>query len=167
MTKNESIGLALRIASIFLVFYVLEKAAATIPGWGRVGEVSTTAIVVMLVVPLVFAGILWKFAFPLSKILLPPATQITEDIRWSLTDIEATAFTIIGVYVLSSAIPDGFYIASVFIQSSTFKADLGQVSITSRLIFIIVRLIIGFWLLLGAKGLHDFLHKVRSAGKRV
>ena len=168
MTKNETVGLSLRIASIFFVLSVLQKTVATIPEWNRVGEVSTTAIVFMLIVPLMFAGILWKFAFYLSKILLPPTTPTAEDIRWSLADIETTAFTIIGIYVLSGAIPDGFYLTSVFIQSSALKADLGQApSITLRFISIVIKLIIGFWLLLGAKGLRDFLYKVRSAGKRI
>lgn len=168
MTKNETVGLSLRIASIFLFFSALQKTAVTIPEWNRVGEVSATAIVFMLIVPLLFAVILWKFAFSLSKILLPPTTPTAEDIRWSLTDIETTAFTIIGVYMLSDAIPDGFYLASVFIQSSAFKADLGQApSITLRFISTVIKLVIGFWLLLGAKSLSDFLSKVRSAGKRI
>lgn len=167
MTKNETVGLAVRIAAILLIYSAVNKAVATIPVWNREGEVSTAAIIFMLL-PLALAVVMWKCAFSFTKYLLPSKTEDAEVSKWGLSDIQETAYTIIGVYVLSGAIPDGAYLFSVVIQGAALNANFGRSDspIIARSIITTVKLIIGFWLMFGANGLCDFLRKVKTAGQR-
>ena len=161
MTKNENLGLAMRIASIILIFSVINKALAIIPVLNHVSEPSMIAIVLL---PLAFAITVWKYAYSFSEYLLPPKTENAEIPKWELSDIQEASYTIIGVYVVSDNIPEAVYLLSTVIHNASINVDLGMVdlSISERCVLTEVKLIIGFWLIFGAKGLVNFIRKVKT-----
>jgi hypothetical protein len=161
MSRNEILGLAVRIAAIFLTFSAINKALVTIPVWSRVGEASMVAIMLL---PFALAVVMWKFAFSFSEYLLPPKTENAELPKWGLNEIQEAAYTIIGVYVVSDNIPECIYLLSAVIHNASFNVDVGMVdlSISTRCILTEVKLIIGFCLIFGAKGLVDFIRKVKQ-----
>ena len=165
MTKNEILGLAMRIAAILLIFSAINKALATIPVLSRVGDLSMIAIVLF---PLAFAIVVWKYAFLISEYLLPPKTaENAKVLKWGLSEVQEAAYTIIGVYFVSDNIPEGVYLLSLVIHNASITADLEMVdlSISTRCILTEIKLIIGFWLIFGAKGLVDFIRKVKAGQK--
>ena len=165
MTKDDIVALSLRLSSIFLFLSVLSKAATTLPNWARAGEVPVVATLVMIVLPLLVSIIFWKYAYSLAKAFVPTMPTKSIEIKWSLSDVETTAFTVLGLYVLTSAIPNAFYLLSFVIEASALSASKTEPGFVPRYIHTAVELFIGFWLVSGARGLHSFLRKVRNAGE--
>ena len=162
MTKDDIVALSLRLSSIFLFLSALSKAVTTVPNWLRAGELSISAALVMIVLPIMVAIIFWKYAYSLAKTFVPTVPSKAIDIKWSLAEIETTAFTVVGLYVLTSAIPNVLYLLSFVIQASALSASKTEPGFVPRYIHAGAELFIGFWLLSGAKGLHGFLRKVRN-----
>ena len=162
MTKDDIVALSLRLSSIFLFLSALSKAATTLPNWFRAGEVSVAAALAMIVLPILVAIVFWKYAYSLAKAFVPTTATKSIEIKWSLSDVESTAFTVIGLYVLTSAIPNTLYLLSFVIQASALSASKTEPGFVPRYIHAGAELLIGFWLLSGAKGLHGFLRKVRN-----
>jgi hypothetical protein len=159
MSKDDVVVLTLRLSSIIIFLSALSKVPSTLANWANVGEVSVVSILVMIVLPALIAIILWIYAYSLAKVFVSPTPTTAIESKWSLSDVETTAFTIIGIYVLTSAIPDAFYMLSFIIQASAFGASKTEPGFVPRYIYTGTQLFIGFWLLFGAKGLHDFLRK--------
>jgi hypothetical protein len=159
MTKDDIVALSLRLSAVFLFLATLSKTVTTLTNWARAGEVSVVAALVMVVLPMLVAVIFWKYAYPLAKVFIPTMPDKAIDIKWSLLDVETTAFTVAGLYVLTSAIPNTFYLFSFVIQAFAFSASKTEPGFVPHYIHAAAELFIGFWLLFGAKGLHGFLKK--------
>lgn len=167
MKKQEIVTLVIRISSLALIFYTLNRASYTIRSWNRFSESDLTANLIMVLAPLLLAIFAWFAAFHLANVFLPTINEDNEATEWNQEKVEATAFTVIGVFVLTYAIPDTFYWLSVVYQSIKLNANTsGEPQYFARAITLAIKLIMGFWLLFGAKGLREFLTKVRVAGQK-
>lgn len=170
MTKQDLAALALRISSPFLLFFSLSKVFALLPNWIEAANGNMFlifGILLFALMPISIAFIFWKYAYRLANLFIPEQNGPVPDTKWSLGEIQATAFVIVGLYALVSAIPDTFFLISVMFQASSF--DVGYFEIPPTLIASMIstgiRLVLGFWLLLGANGLLDFLKKIKASGQ--
>ena len=165
MKKQEIVVLVLRISALVLVFYTLSRAAISLPYLVDSAKSNIPLYALMIVGPLVIAIFSWLFAYPLAHTFLPTINNDQSENKWNQRKIETTAFTIIGACVLSYGLPDTFYWLSILYQMSSMNVETSIQSIIPEMITTVIELIIGFWLLFGARGLCDFLIKVRAAGK--
>ena len=108
-----------------------------------------------------------KFPLTIAGKLLPKDGD--DKLDWQLTgqDVYSIAFFILGLYILINAIPSMFYWLA---YSITYKnsdppayqefspGEIGGMVVT------VTKLIIGIWLLLGARGLRGLVYKLRYAG---
>jgi hypothetical protein len=165
MKKQEIVVLALRISSLALVFYALSRAAIMLPYLVDSAEPNIPLYALMIVGPIVIAIFSWLFAYPLAHTFLPTITNDQFEYEWNQRNIETTAFTIIGVCVLTYALPEAFYWFSVLYQMSSLNVQTGLQGLVPKMVATAIQLILGFWLLFGARGFCDFLIKIRAAGK--
>lgn len=168
MTKEDIVALALKITAFFLLLDALSSFSASYLNWDYVAGYGRLSIVIDLLVmllPLIIAVILaiviWKLSYHIANSMSTKTPPTSVEKKWSLSDIQITAFSVIGIFVLAKAIPTAFYhvygllITSIFNGSSSGNGPAGL----SRYVYTGAQLLIGFWLLFGAKGLHNLLRK--------
>lgn len=169
MSKKEIVVLVLRISSLALVFYTLNQSVPTLEVWKESVGFNLSSSLLMVFGPIILAIFTWVFAFQLAHVFLPTITEEKDEPKLNLErqQIEETLFTVIGVFVLTYAIPDAFYWLSFWYRSSSLNIDMNLLSpeFVAPIFTTGIELVIGFWLLFGAKGLGDFLKKVRAAGQ--
>ncbi len=127
----------------------------------------------LIQVGILFVASLIMFKFPVSfaKWLLPKTKENEVVFDGTAQDIEISIFTIIGVYILSWAIPDLFNngIWWWYSTHSEFSGMWEQGGGTEYIINQIVtalEIAIGLYLCLRAQGLSNLLRRLREAGVR-
>ena len=118
---------------------------------------------------LMLALLMIKFPLILAKWILPKADSKQVVFNGSSRDIEISAFVIIGVYVLSSALPDLLSSSMSFWYSLDSKIsdlwDQKAVGDYKIQIFVnIFEIMIGLYLCLQAKSIAYLFQKLRRAG---
>jgi Ca2+/Na+ antiporter len=117
----------------------------------------------------VICFILIKFPLTVSRWLLPKSKDDEPVFNGSIDDLRIAAFTIIGVYIVSWAIPDLFYNVSMLVklQSETAVKLYSSDSIIDFMIrtgMTVLEIFIGLYLCLQAKGLNNLILKFRGLG---
>jgi hypothetical protein len=168
MTGAQLVGLGVRLFAIWLVVYVLRY----IPGVWRfsasaasVGTESTNAVIVAVTIAiLALAAGLWFFPLTVASKLLPPTAK-TDQAHIPIEQVQSVGFSLLGLWVLTSAVPDSFYWVFMTYQSSRPNSilELGS-SDYAYVVTTAVELVLGVWLLLGARGLVGLLRWARMAG---
>ena len=77
----------------------------------------------MTITPIALSVITWKFAYQLAYYFLPTIDEEEPETVRPYKDIETTAMTIIGIFVLAYAIPDAIYWFTFKIQTSNLNID--------------------------------------------
>jgi len=164
MGKKEFVALGIRMAAIF---YIVRYGIPPLYSLPELGEhkISVYINIAILAIFLLISLLLLKFPLLFAGALLPKTNQDDVASTYHLEDIRMVAFTILGLYVLVTSIPDLFYWLIVVQQHRSNNLaiewrpeDLGSMAST------LVELILGIWLLFGAKGLQGLLYKFRYAG---
>jgi len=172
MKKDEILAVALRVAAVFLVLNVL--------GYGVSSTLSAAAgsadgpwfpSAAWNLLLLLVAFLLWRRALPVARKILPahpsPADTERGQAKWTFRSVQEVVLPILGIQALIQAAPQlGYWITfsirtdpEGFSESEWLFGDH-----VSRLVSISVELLFGLWLLLGSKGIANFLHRLRWAG---
>ena len=131
-----------------------------------------TYFAIIQVVLLFLASLLMlKFPVSIAKWLLPKTHDNEVAFDGSTRDIEISIFSIVGVYILSWAIPDLFH-NSIWWWYST-QSDIsdmwdrvGESEYIINLAVTVVEAAIGLYLCLRAQGLSNLLRRLREAGAK-
>jgi len=166
MTSAQIVGLGVRLFAIWLVVSVLQH----VPNMWQFSasvESRTSVYVVTLAVGLLLlllAMALWFFPLTVAKALIPSSSK-TDYVKVPLEQAQSVGFTLLGLWVLASAVPDSFYWLFMLYQASVpeLKFELGTRHYAS-VMSTAVRLVLGIWLLFGVRGLLGVLRWERSAG---
>jgi hypothetical protein len=158
--------LGVRLFAIWLVVSVLQhvpnmwRFSASVESHSAV-YVITLAVGLLL---LLLAAGLWFFPLTVAKTLIPSSSK-TDYVRVPLEQAESVGFTLLGVWVLAGGVPDAFYWIFMLYQASVpeLKLELATRHYAS-VVSTAVRLVLGVWLLFGARGLLGVLRWARSAG---
>lgn len=168
MRNEQIVGLAIRLFAIFLFILALRQATGLI--WYFVDSVTVRAglgfALVSTLAPAAVALFLWLLPLTIATKLIPRLKTDEPRSALTATDIASVAFPILGLWVLTFAIPDTFYwITFTFILKNS---DYGSPELTpeniGNIVATVVELLIGFWLLLGSKGLLGLFQRLRYAG---
>lgn len=168
MRKEQVVGLALRLFAIFLLMQALRQAAALIPylADSATGRVGLGVVLVSTLVPVAIAAFLWLLPLTIATKLIPGVNAKEPRSTLTATEIASVAFPILGLWVLTSAIPDMFYWATfayIVKSSNVGRPELSPENI-GNIVATGVELLIGFWLLLSSKGVVGLLKRLRYAG---
>ncbi|MDP1521487.1 hypothetical protein Q8A57_10950 [Porticoccus litoralis] len=126
------------------------------------------AQVVLMVIAALF---MVKFPVSLAKLILPKTKNNEVALNGSVKDIEVSLFAVIGVYILSWAIPDFFHNGlwwwySSHSQISGMWEQGGEAEYVINQIVTVMEIAIGVYLCLRAQGLSTLLRRFREAGAK-
>src|SRR5687768_14258130 len=121
MTSAQIVGLGVRLFAIWLVVSLLRH----VPGiWlfnvsdAAGGDNSTNVVIVVVgVLILALAAVLWLFPLTVANKLIPHSSR-TDHIYVPIEQAEGVGFSLLGLWVLSSSVPDSFYWIFMAFQAS-------------------------------------------------
>lgn len=181
MKSIELLATGIRLLGIYIFIYAIRtgifqyQAILQFRSTSQ-DDMEAFAYIALFQVGLLFIASLFMFKFPvsLSKWILPKTNNNEIIFDGTIKDIEVSLFVIIGVYILSWAIPDLFHngiwwwysahsgisgISGMFNQGSENEHIINEV-------VTVIEIAIGLYLCLRAQGLSNLLKKFRQAGAR-
>jgi len=167
MTKEQVFGLAVKLFAIYLLVSGLRSITGVIQiadhasGFAGIWWVAGSYLFVFVCIAL----LLWFFPVTVARKLLPKDDRKPEEKDISLKDIDIIAYSILGVWLLATTIPDVIYWILVM-YTLEHKGLIHYMSHArvANVVATTIQFIIGVWLLLGAKGLRGLIRKLRYAG---
>ena len=164
----EVVSVAVRIFGILLFVVTLRDAPQWISSVADFGlEVATTTIYIqwaMATSCLLMSVFMIKFPGVISRMLVTPSESSSPLIEEKGQAIQVAGITIIGVYILTWAIPDLFYNGLMLWVVSGYelppKEYISEIKIGEFIT--VIEIAIGLYLALGAKGLTIAMNKLRA-----
>lgn len=169
MHKEQIVGLAVRLFAIFLGFYTLRYASSFLPYVSAPppNNISLLFAGAVVLPPILAAVLMWYFPLALANKLIPDIKTKDAPVPLDAGGIEVVAFSIMGLWVLTSAIPDIFHWATYVYQVR--NKHFGYFELTpenvGNIVSTVVELVIGVWLLFGSRGILGLIRRARYAGK--
>jgi len=179
MTKREVASLALKLLGIYafiisvsllhsMMLMIATYSAQYADHLGQVPSLTLLAAGSMIsLLLLIFLGCYLIMASErLSRLIFPQ--EGTEDKISSLSsrDVQTIAFSIVGVLLLTSAVPGLFRVMLRISQVLYHQKNLFSTVVKGRIIedsvVLVVRLTLGLYLFLGSKGLSRLWHKIQQ-----
>lgn len=164
MTNAQIAGLGVRLFAIWLIVYVLRQAPDLWILNRR--EADVAGIIAASIVPvllLLIAAALWFFPLTVASKLIP-RSSLAQSTSLPVEEPQRTGFLLLGLWVLAGAIPS--LIRYSFLLYHTFRpgamVELG-LNLPAAMLYTCAELIIGIWLLFGARGLLGLLRLARRA----
>ena len=120
---------------------------------------------------------LWFFSAPLANLIakdLPEPSRSKKE--FALAPIQMVAVSLVGLIILSSAIPDfvEVIISYIFpaanpnyVRSLDIAGNMKVEIPVTTLVTIALKLVLGFWFLLGAKGIVTVIREIWAKGKTI
>jgi hypothetical protein len=168
MTKRDMANLLLKAFSIYSFLMALQNAPYLINDLVLLQE-QTFPKVMQISIPtftMLLAGILlWVVSGRGAKLILGYENNEASDVvvHASLHDIQVLAFSLCGLYLLSKAVPDLIQNTLIIIWVSFQGSKIENMA--PHMLYSIIYVCIGIWLLFGAKGIVVFIKKLRRAGQ--
>jgi len=169
--KEDIVAIASRLFAISLLITLAGNGAAFAHFvHENSGSAVETALVLCVIglVPVTLAAVLWFFPLTIARKLLPVLRVTPPPLSAPREHVEETAVFVLGVWVLASALPDLAYwivtfarIDSADVASAWLPEQIGGMVLTA------LSLLIGVWLVLGARGLIGAVRRLRYAGSTV
>ncbi|MDD4049132.1 MAG: hypothetical protein PHI90_10055 [Clostridia bacterium] len=165
MTKHDIASLSCKLLGIYFIVNSLAYCIATINtiiSWIQGNEFSLFVLTYIgpTLIYLIFGLLLWFYGSIIAKNITKTMELTSEEHTKSTAyDIQAIGFSLIGLYLLGSAIPklSSYVVAIVLVPNTNF-------STISRGIETVVQVVIGLGLLLGSKGLLCLVKTLRYSG---
>ncbi|MHC4442946.1 MAG: hypothetical protein ACYTF1_02885 [Planctomycetota bacterium] len=183
MNKREIASLAFKIAGIYaliiaiqmvqlITFYIREIISPTNPGstgqpWGSPDWIATLFLIISLIPLLLLITIACILIIRSTKFairMFPEAEHEPTETRY--LGIQALAYSVVGLFLIASSIPQLFAIIAQIITYSSFGGTPAWLPVISQLVGTCLKLILGLLLFFGCHGVARFWSKLRYAGIR-
>ncbi len=165
MSREDVIAVAVRIFAIFLLVTVVRTIPGTLAFMDQVEPKPSLMLVWLLSgLSLGLCVYLWCFPLTVARKLLPamrePRSETAMDGSVALT----VGLTLLGVWVLSHALPDAIYWVTLFLLSRRIDAahfDWQQEQI-ANIIATAGQLALALWLIFGSSGIKRLILRFRN-----
>jgi len=163
MTKKEIVSLSLKLAGIYCLImsisYLSFAIMNVVSAWMKGSLYMLISIIPSVLLLLFGAYLIFSSKLP-SKMA---SSMIEEEKTTSFTfqDIQVLAFSIIGVWLLSSAIPNFIQAIVRIIMYSTSQRSV-SVYLIPQIVAAVLKLALGIYLFSGSKGLAKLWQKLQS-----
>ena len=164
MSREDFVAIASRLFAIFLLVLIARSIPSAIALIGQEGpKPSLTLIAVVLGSGLALCAVLWFFPLTIARKLLPVMKQpvsgspMTEQVALSV------GLTLIGMWVLATAIPDTAYWTTIFLMTRKLESGYfgwGHESI-ANVVATIAQLALAVWLIFGSSGIGRLIERYR------
>lgn len=187
MSRKEITILALRITALYFFILTLAQIAPFITSISFLfisndqTDIGTKTFFLSGIFPLLIyflaAGGLWHYAPKLAGLILPIAVEPSpEPGERNLRDTETFCISLLGLFILASAIPSLAKILFATIwphldttfaktMANPFTAEKKALIPFADIVYLTVRLTIGFWFSFGSQGILGLIRKVRQMGR--
>lgn len=178
MKSIELLAIGIRVLGIFALIYAIKTGLyqyqIILQFQSNVeNELTLVRFLATAQVGLLLAAALLMIKFPVSvsNWLLPKSKNQEPILNGSVHDVETAAFVIIGVYILSFAIPDVFdngiwWWYSSHGETSRLWGQDGSHKYLINQAVTVIEMAIGLFLCLRANGLSGLLRRFREAGSK-
>jgi hypothetical protein len=164
----EVVSVAVRIFGILLFVVTLRDAPRLLSAVADIGlEAATPSLYIqwaMVASCLFVSAFMVKFPGVISRLLVTPSQSSSPLIEENGQAIQIAGITIVGVYILTWAIPDllynGLMLWVVSGYESPPKEYISETKVSEMIT--VIEISIGLYLALGAKGLTIALNKLRA-----
>jgi hypothetical protein len=162
----QIVTIAIRLFAIWLAVYVARAAPAFFMETRRYDdEVALWMAIAIAIVSIALVLVLWFFPRTVARSLLPDIA-VAEPVATSPDDWLPVGCSLLGLWLLSLAIPGLIrYLIILYIGHRTTEDISYDGGIYATLIYYIVQVGIGLWLVFGARGLKRLLVWARHAGR--
>ena len=167
MRKEEIVGLAVRIFALYVVISTLGNLGRLIEfsKMGSTQDLSLTFLVPAISVPLLVALSLWLLPLTVARKLLPTAAATPEnEAQATPAEYQVAAFSILGMWALAQYLPTVFFWLGYAFYLNAHPEQSLSPNDYGRIFSTVGGIVIGFWLLFGARGLVGILRYARTAG---
>jgi hypothetical protein len=181
MQKKDIAIIAVRLLALYVILvtvYTLPDYLGVIElnlGDDALGRAFLTTHIIGVVIKLIIGIAFWFYSTSLASLItkdLPESSRSTKE--FTLENIQVVAVSVVGLIILSSAIPalveviisyifpeaNPSYVRSLDIMGK-MKAEIP----VTTLVTIALKLGLGFWFLLGAKGIVTVIRGIWAKGK--
>ena len=181
MQKKDIAIIAVRLLALYIILltvYNLPDYLGLIGlhlGQDALGRAFLIAHIVETVIKFIIGIALWFYAIPLANLITKDLSESSPSKKeFTLAHAQVVAVSLIGLFILSSAIPHFFEIIISYIfpaanpnyVRSLDIAGNKQVEIPiTTLITVALKLGLGFWFLLGANGIVTAIRKIWAKGR--
>jgi hypothetical protein len=165
MNLKHIVALIVRLFSMVIAIYALQKGVTDAPYFYQQGwHITSYAFVSLMLLLVLIAIYLWLFPLTVTnKLLSFQKYSGTESQSVSYEQFQFVAFTLLGIYLLFNVVSDVIYWATILFISfrdSNIPIELsldqkGQIVATA------IELIFVLFLLLSTNGIVKLLHKIR------
>ncbi|MHC4213240.1 MAG: hypothetical protein ACYSWP_07715 [Planctomycetota bacterium] len=169
MTKNEIVSLSLKLLGIYCLIIAithLSYAIQSVVSLFKQEEFGSILILIPFVLLLLLFGLYLIFSDRLPLKMTSLMTQEEKTTSFTFQDIQVLAFSIIGVWLLSSAVPNFFHvIVQIILIRSTSQRPVSflQNSIyISQIVAVVLKIALGIYLFSGGKGLTQLWQKFQN-----
>lgn len=179
MKSIELLAIGIRVLGVAALIYVVQmvffyyqqyQLVLTVQSGGEGGLWLLVSIALAhFGVLLAVAFLMLKFPVLVARWFLPKAKSDDTVFDGSANDIEVVAFVIIGIYILSWAIPDLFHNSIWWWYTANSEAGRpwgpdDEYEYIINGIVTVIEVVIGLFLCLRARGLSGLLRRLREAG---
>ncbi len=172
MRSLDILAVGIRLLGLFFIFKILQNAQVLFAQYLFATSANQDFPIVywitygsLAMIMLVFVGLCIKFPVTISKVILPKTKQESPVFNGSMGDLQIVGFILLGVYILSWAIPDFIYNSLFLLSSDVGEVGFGYSDLLTYKVNIAVTLIeisIAIYLIFQAKGLSNIIKRIRS-----
>ena len=174
MTKKEIVSLSLKLAGIYclimaiayLNFTVMAVVSSLRQGfWDMLISITPFVLLLLSITPFVLLLLFGAYLIFSSKLPSKMASSMIEEettTSFTFQDIQVLAFSIIGVWLISSAIPTFIQaIVRITVMYSTSQQSV-SVYFIPQIVAAVLKLAFGIYLFSGSRGLAKLWQKFQS-----
>ncbi len=166
MKINEILSVAIRIMGLLLFFVTLRDAPQWIRALGQAEANNSLRYFQYGMMASFFLASFFMVKFPgvISSLLLTPSSKDSPLIEENGQAIQIAGLTIVGVYILTWAVPDFFYNLLLLwqLRSYEYPGDRYNGDVLINQGVTVIEIGFGAYLALGSRGLTNFINRFRA-----
>jgi hypothetical protein len=164
VSREDFIAVASRLFAIFLLVLIARSIPSAIALIGQEGPQPSLALIAVVISSgLILCAILWLFPLTIARKLLPVMKQPISGTPMTGTVALSVGLTLVGIWILATAIPDTFYWATIFLLSRKLESgyfEWGHENI-ALVVTTIAQLALAVWLIFGSSGIVRLIERFR------
>lgn len=170
MTKREIATLSFKVLSIYAIIQAINQSYNVLyyliyknqlDDTSRINLVLNSVPIILLTLCCI---ILWCAAPFLATSIFKATTSENSSqasgVQASLVSIQVIAFSVVGLFILATSLPNLVDIIVVILLTSK-SIQGGTVPIIHDIIVLSLKVVLGFWLLFGSHGIVNFIRSVQ------
>ena len=164
MTKREIAILSFKVLSVYAFIRVIDNLPYVLYSiFGNDAEKAIISNLLIKTIPtllLLLCGVLLWYMAPFLASSVYKSAAFENDPKASLTDVQTVAFTVVGLFLLASALPE--IVSFIVIWYTMWTTDVvGRQALIQNIIVLLLKIGLGLWLLLGSRGLVRFIRSTQ------